>query len=183
MEHEFDSRWRHMKEGYRQYKIRIARWRSLYGSQQVKGEHDPAKLKVPTNRCAKCGSFQDLTRHHKGHEYYFACLLPETYAPRYIQFRQEDCVMLCKRGKRCHQRIHKLYDKIMKECWEYVSACLREIVYDSSGIAHFEWHHKPDFAALEGYRLRMVSRCDSWLLRKNKKYKPSSYRNTRDAQI
>lgn len=165
---------------FARWKYQMVLWRQEYGSQgPPKGTHDPTKIKAPTNRCAKCGSYKSLTRHHKGHEYYFACLWPALYAARYIEFRAEDIVVLCKRGKRCHQRIHKLYDKIMKELWDYVTSCLDEITYDEQGIPTFKWKHPPSFAALEGYRLRMVARCDRWIARGNKKYKPRSYRNTR----
>lgn len=163
-----------MREGYRVWKIRVARWRAQFAESPQRGKYDPGQTKL-TNRCAKCGNTKRLTRHHKGHEYFFACILPEIYAERYIRFVPSDCVVLCIGGKRCHQRVHNLYKKIMDEAWAYVQTCLKEVQYDNVGIAQFTWNHKPDFAVLESFRLRLVSRCDRWLERKNLKYNPEKY--------
>lgn len=70
----------------------------------------------------------------------------------------------------------------MEELWTYVQTCLEEITYDGMGVAHFKWKHQPSHAVLEGFRLRLVSKCDKWLLRGNKKM-PRTYKQHRDTQI
>jgi len=168
------------KSEFSRWKAQVAQWRKRYSVPYERGKYDPTQVKVANARCAKCGSYTSLTRHHKGHEYYFACLLPDVYARRYIEFRSEDCITLCVRGKRCHQRVHKLYERILAELWEYVQSCVEEITYDGHGVAHFKWKHTPSFAVLEGFRLRLISRCDQWISRGNKKM-PRTYKEYKDA--
>ena len=42
----------------------------------------------------------------------FACILPGTYAKRYLEFNNEDIDFLC---KKCHVNAHKIYDELIDQ--------------------------------------------------------------------
>lgn len=102
--------------------------------------------------CAKCGTRDGrIHRHHKGHEYLWARLLPSRYASRYIQFLSEDVVFLCDTNK-CHLKIHKLYQPRLVELWPLLEKQNGRITYEQA----------------ERFRLKLVRCCVNWLKRKKK---------------
>jgi hypothetical protein len=71
--------------------------------------------KVVTSRpCAKCGSTEDIARHHTGCEamwlrHFIAQASTKRYQDfkkRYESFHKDDTVLLC---KKCHRLIHEFY--------------------------------------------------------------------------
>lgn len=111
-------------------------------------------LRIP-RVCAKCGETEGLIhRHHKGHEFLWAKLLPEKYARRYIEFRDSDIVMLCEKRK-CHFKIHKLYEPRLYDLWNLLYLQDGEITYEQA----------------ERFRLKLIRCCNNWLKRKVKKRK------------
>lgn len=169
-----------MSGGYEVWKLHVLRWRQQYPQRTV-GAHDPSIVSVYPLRCVKCGRKSGkvrITRHHKGHEYFFAVAKPEWYAGRYIAFHAEDIVPLCSGGKKtCHSKIHKIYNLIIEEAREYIRTCIDTVTYDD-GLPVIHYRHEPSFQVLESFRKRLVTKCDQWLRRKNRK--PSRrYRDNR----
>lgn len=60
--------------------------------------------------CARCGK-KSHHRHHKAHDYIFACVLPKRFAQRYIQFHPDDIDFLC---KKCHVNAHRIYHELIE---------------------------------------------------------------------
>lgn len=86
-------------------------------------------------KCARCGK-KAHHRHHKAHDYLFACVLPEKFAKDYVAFRAEDIDFLC---KKCHKNAHKIYDALiaafnvkLKKCKElgYTDDLLYKVCLD-----------------------------------------------------
>jgi len=59
--------------------------------------------------CARCGK-KGQHRHHKAHDYIFACTLWQVYAKRYIEFHPDDIDFLC---AKCHKNAHRIYDELI----------------------------------------------------------------------
>ena len=138
----------HLKE----YTAQVFAWEKKFGNKR--GGHrklDLVKAKVRKS-CAKCSKLRKrMHRHHKGHEYLFACLNEEDYAPRYIEFNSEDVVVLC---GRCHKAIHRRYDMTIAKLnlevllnWREVDAVPKEV--------------------LEPVRLELIEICNEWLTRRS----------------
>ncbi len=152
------------------WRRRMVRWRKMYPDpSRIRGKYEPAQIRATPLKCAKCGGDGNVTRHHKGHEYFFACIMEEWYAARYIRFLKEDVVPLC--HDKCHIKIHTIYQPIIEEARAYIRACIERVEYDADGISIFRWKHKPDFRVLESFRKRLISKCNSWLARKRKRRK------------
>lgn len=97
-----------------QYQRRLMEWRQKYG---VPPPPKTFGLKVQTSTaCFKkgCGSLKRTQRHHKGNDFWFANLLPDIFAPRYLQFHPDDVAYLCEHH---HKAVHKLYKKLMADVW------------------------------------------------------------------
>ena len=147
----------------KRYYLLTAYWREKYLPKNLFG--DPSVVKAARARtCKKCGSRQTLTRHHKGHEYVFAQVEEIAYAERYIQFRDDDVVVLC---ERCHLKIHRLYKWILQELNAYLKE-LEPIRDEKTQLLTFKY--KPSHRALESFRLRLVSKCERWLKSKMRKW-------------
>lgn len=56
--------------------------------------------------CIKCDSTNNINRHHIASDYLFACLRPDRYAKRYMEFREKDIAVIC---KDCHEWVHQFY--------------------------------------------------------------------------
>lgn len=132
------------------YNDNVRRWRLKYSTFQTIHSADLSTIQIPTiKNCQKknCKRKSDH-RHHKGHEYLFATLDEETYAKRYIEFRAEDIVYLC---KKCHKSIHRLYQKIIDELFQMIN----------NGLIAGDLKPK----LIEEYRLKLVKKCEDWLNR------------------
>src|SRR6266516_541412 len=112
---------------------------------------DANLTRVLTQSCAKCGkNTRVLNRHHKGHEYLFACLLPEFYLERYKEFREEDIVRICQRP--CHKNIHNIFRRRLGK-WGFWTLLARQ----GGKITHKQ---------AERYRLLLVDVTHQWLGRR-----------------
>ena len=136
-------------------------WRRRYGAPST-GTFDPTNISV-IRICGKCtASRVKMSRHHKGHEFLFACLMEEKYAPRYILFHSDDVVWLC---NKCHIRAHVVIEKLVKEVWKYYNTqmCLEEPL---------------EFDTLEKIRKRIVRATNRWLAYKKKKRRKRTKKET-----
>ncbi len=105
---------------------------------------------VLVRRCEYCGTTEgNITRHHKGHEYLWAKLLPSRYAKRYISFNKKDWIYLCERH---HLKIHRLYEPRLHSLWPLLNRQDGRIT----------------FKQCEGYRMKLIRCCDSWIKRRKK---------------
>jgi hypothetical protein len=139
----------------REYTAQVFAWEQKYGDKR--GGHrklDLARAKLRKS-CAKCGKLRKrMHRHHKGHEYLFACLNEGAYAARYIEFNSEDVVVLC---GRCHKAIHRRYNYIIEQLKLAVVNWKAEY-----GLCPDEEQEVPE-GLLEPYRKKLVETCDKWL--------------------
>lgn len=105
--------------------------------------------KLARRRCVKCWRYdRRLDRHHKGHEYLFACLLPDKYLARYNEFRVEDVVDLCVKH---HKSIHVIYKRRLG-AWGFWTLLAKQ-------------DGKVTFVQAERFRKRLVNECHVWLRR------------------
>lgn len=131
---------------FKQWESQYLQWKEIYKVKPVEKSFNPTSITL-FKQCAKCKKTKGrLTRHHKGHEYLFACIMPQFYAERYIQFHPDDINWLC---SKCHKRIHHLYMPIVNEVSLYVNTTL--VV---------------DYHRLEQFRLRIIEYYEKWLSRK-----------------
>lgn len=159
------------------WRARVLRWKQLYPDPRiVRGKYDPSKVSATPLRCKKCGATEGVTRHHKGHEYLFACVMPEWYAARYVRFDRSDWVPLC--TDRCHVRIHELYAPIVDEIKLYINDCLADSSHEGP-FSTYVWLHRPDRRVLESFRKRLIAKCDWWLKQGNRKTRRGRYRSHR----
>jgi hypothetical protein len=122
----------------------VRRWKKEY-------KHVAKKFREPINlaltsafrACKKCNSEKDVHRHHKGHEYLFACLMPERYAARYIRFLASDTVRLC---AKCHEKVHITYQSVIDDL-----------------VVYLDGADKVSYKKLEIFRKRMVKLCNDFL--------------------
>lgn len=134
------------------WKENVERWKAKYGVQRVTSFNITNIVVV--KRCAKCNSVRvKMHRHHKGHEYLFACIMEERYAARYIQFHPDDVDWLC---VRCHKRAHTIYQRILVYLWGYLERCENN-------------NQLPAYDQLEKYRLMIVAAYNKWVTYKKKR--------------
>lgn len=90
------------------YQRQVLEWEKIYGKPRFGlCRFDPTELRVA---CAKCDEIRPkMSRHHKGSEFFFALILPELYAARYISFHKEDVARLC---DKCHKNVEKYYEPL-----------------------------------------------------------------------
>lgn len=77
-------------------------------------QFNPTAFKL--KKCEKCNKMpkrKGLERHHRGHEFMFANILPSRYAKRYIEFHPDDIAFLC---KRCHKNETRYTKPIIAQC-------------------------------------------------------------------
>jgi hypothetical protein len=92
------------------YRKTVLEWKRKYGI--PKQTFDLSRTST-IRYCERCkNSTRKITRHHKGDDYFYAIMLPDDFAPRYIQFLREDIVFLC---STCHNNAHKILDEIRLE--------------------------------------------------------------------
>ncbi len=139
------------------YFAQVESWRKKYGppvSESIKGRDLTTVTSLRADRiCAKkgCDRTKGLHRHHKGHDYLFACILPDVYAAIYIQYRNQDCVYLCSQH---HKAIHRYYAPVVDEF-------LAEIA---------NLRGKDIELCCEKYKKRLTVMCDNFVKRKARTY-------------
>ena len=93
----------------------VEEWRVSYSKPvepKIK-QYNPTRQKLA---CRKCGKIKaKMSRHHKANDFFFAIFLPEVYAERYIEFREQDIDKLC---NRCHKNWHKYLQPKIKKMYE-----------------------------------------------------------------
>jgi len=142
------------KENFEEWKENVDRWKAKYGLQPVRSFSITSIVVV--KRCVKCNSVRvKMHRHHKGHEYLFACIMEERYAPRYIQFHPDDVDWLC---VRCHKRAHTIYQRILIHLWAYLDTCRHN-------------NTVPTYDELEKYRQMIIAAYNKWVKYKKKRRK------------
>lgn len=94
---------------FQTYKATIAEWTRLYPPPVTRKQFNPVNVR---SCCKRCGSSRKVSRHHKGNDFYFACLRPDLYARDYIQFLPHQVEKLC---DNCHKLVHKNYRKMMEQ--------------------------------------------------------------------
>lgn len=87
---------------YPSYTQNIIVWTRLYNVTVLPLIHYPP--------CVRCGK-KSVNRHHKAHDYLFACILSDTYAKRYLEFHPDDIDFLC---RKCHVNCHRIYDELIE---------------------------------------------------------------------
>lgn len=83
------------------YRQTVAIWSKVYNVKTMPLTH--------YGPCARCGK-KGTQRHHKAHDYLFACVMPNLYAKRYLEFHPDDIAILC---RKCHINCHKIYDELI----------------------------------------------------------------------
>jgi hypothetical protein len=162
------------------WRANVARWKEKYPDPKLeRGKYNPTLAHATPLRCVKCHTDQMVSRHHKGHEYIFACIMPEWYASRYVRFVRTDWIPLC---YKCHARIHEIYTPIIDAVKLYIRERIAKIEI-IKGEQVITWKYKPDRRALESFRKQMIARCDRWLRSKNKKYRVGKYKPRRSPQL
>jgi hypothetical protein len=145
-------------EHFKEWASNVEQWKATFGTPIV---FDITSV-VVVKRCAKCGSARRrMSRHHKGHEYLLACILPDCFAARYCLFHPDDCAWLC---NRCHVRIHVLYKEIVANIFAYI-----QYRQDQS--------LPPEVYRLEIFRKQMVAIFEKWVA-----YKPLKRKKKRRRQ-
>lgn len=106
------------------YRAQIAEWEKVYGKpKQGPFRWNPADIRTA---CVKCGKQKKkMSRHHICSDFLFACMRPDLYALRYMEFRKEDCAKLC---SKCHIAVENYNDPIQQRMLqEYqMSTCTPE---------------------------------------------------------
>lgn len=114
---------------FAKYNAITLEWKKQYPCKPIIEPYDPTKTLAG---CIRCGSTRKLSRHHIANDFWFACLRPDLYAARYIQFRKEDVVLLC---DRCHKLVHTHYRKLM----ELVKDDLHKVAHNNNFC---DWLHE-----------------------------------------
>lgn len=90
----------------------VKEWERVYGKSRFQ-RFDLTEARLC---CAKCEKLkQKMSRHHIENDFFFAQMLPDDFARRYIEFHKEDCAKLC---DDCHKDIHAVYKRITQEIWD-----------------------------------------------------------------
>lgn len=99
----------------KEWKKLIRQWKRDYRDKIPKKKVDFSGV-TAVRVCQWCGQTDgDIHRHHKGNDFTFAKLYPDEFAARYIQFLEEDTVMLC---QPCHLDVHWWCGPIMTEFFQ-----------------------------------------------------------------
>lgn len=132
---------------FKSWKLKVTEWRNRYGIPVAndKGNGDPSRVKCAI-KCEKngCNQTHKIRRHHKGHEFLFACIFEAGYAARYIKFHPLDTCNLCQQH---HAYIHSRYEPILVDMYQYIDT------------------EKPTLDMLEPWRLKLVAICDEWIIK------------------
>lgn len=94
-----------------EYKNQIAEWEKKYGKPKFGlRRYDPTTVSLCCVRCKHIKSH--MSRHHIRSDFFFSMLLPDVFAPRYIQFHEDDVRKLC---DNCHKKVHEFYKPIYNQ--------------------------------------------------------------------
>lgn len=105
--------------GLAEYKRLVRKWRRKYRDQIPKPEVDLLSVTV-ARECLWCGRNEGkLHRHHVGNDLEFARLFPDEFAPRYVQYLEEDIIILC---DKCHEDMHWWYAPIILQFRQRMAA-------------------------------------------------------------
>jgi hypothetical protein len=105
-----------MTEGLARYISIVKEWELLYGKNRV------FRFNLTEARlcCIKCGKHKEkMSRHHTGNDFFFAQMMPQHFAKRYIEFRKEDTAKLC---DDCHRQAHHIYKPLLIQVWRELNA-------------------------------------------------------------
>ena len=124
----------------------IDEWRIKYGVPPPSSiTYDPTSITVTCKKCNKIKS--KLNRHHKCNDYLFACLLPDVYAKRYLEYRPADVDKLC---EDCHRRWHNYIKPFLCKLYEQLYYLKKDKVEITE-----TW--------CEGWRKLILERYERWL--------------------
>lgn len=102
-----------MSIGMERYVAIILEWKKLYGvPERGPFRFDPTEARLCCFRCEK--KKDKMSRHHTANDFFFAQMLPQFFAKRYVEFRREDTEKLC---DACHKLAHRLYKPITAQVW------------------------------------------------------------------
>lgn len=144
------------------YFLQLLEWRRKYGVVEHKYGRDLTQISV-TGRsrvCKKldCNRTTRLHRHHKGHDYIFACLFPDIFAPRYILFHPDDVVDVCHIH---HEKVHRYYKPVVDEFFQKFNVATsvdKQIVL------------------CEEYKAKLTQMCEKFLRSKDRRQRVKRYR-------
>jgi len=74
-------------------------------------------------------------------------MLPDAFAPRYIQFLDEDVVLLC---NRCHTKVHRYYAKLNDEM-------------HADKVMTFGWYEKPTVEFCLDWKAKYRKAFERWI--------------------
>lgn len=101
----------------------VKEWERIYGKPARVFRYDPTEIKAC---CRKCGKLRPkMSRHHTGNDFFFAQMLPDDFAARYIQFHKDDTAKLC---DKCHKQAHHLYKPLMEKLWRELNEGGQKII-------------------------------------------------------
>jgi hypothetical protein len=140
--------------------MQVLAWRKKYVVVEYKFGHDLTKVRAIRPVCEKvgCNNSSRIHRHHKGHDYIFACLFPDIFAPRYIEFNPEDIVYLCNTH---HEKIHRYYKPVVDEFYYMFNGT-------DSKLAQLK--------LCDEYKARLTEMCDKFLRTKPRRTNAQRYR-------
>lgn len=99
----------------RSHRLKVLRWRQQYGVVEERKSFDPINTSVSV--CFICKKHKRrMERHHTGFDSIFADMLPDVFAAQYVQFKKEDCELLCSyHHKRAHTSMEVLVAMMFDE--------------------------------------------------------------------
>lgn len=143
----------HLWEGL-SWREQVEKWKLKY---KVSAKRPPTTnlTELTLRKCKRCNSRDEVHRHHKGNEYFFALKWPDRYAERYVRFRKKDTIDLC---SECHGKIHELYLPTIRELFN-------EFETKDGKLSKFRCDY---------YIGRFTDKCNSWMRKGDKNTKRKS---------
>jgi len=136
--------------GIEEYNKVVKGWEAKYGVPSRLRRYNPAET---TASCKRCGFIRaKMSRHHIRNDFFFANLLPDKYARRYIEFHSNDVVKLC---DTCHRDVHRYYKPIIARM--YVEFNVKK---NMNQAITYEW--------CEGWRTEFYNLFQRWLKLKSR---------------
>lgn len=127
-------------------------WEKEYGVTKSRAfNYDITEARLCCRRCGKLK--KKMSRHHTGNDFFFAQMMPEHFAARYIQFRKEDTAKLC---DDCHKLAHRMMKRYVAEIWD-------ELHEHGQKIITKEW--------CEAWMAKLRKEFEKWVVKPPKKRK------------